>query len=171
MSFADYTVDENISRYITRLDQVAVDYESRWGVGRLEKIVSPEMLNKWESQKEKLEAAVHSSDLSKVVALVEGSIRGWEAMEADAIRLGHKPSEPDFIEVKHPENGDVFRIIKNNYDYDNAIDGEAHVFTLQEVARILSNHAVIKDVKSVFPDAKVVKMGHKVDFFNDNLPF
>lgn len=168
--FNEYTEYENIQRCITRLDQVAVDYECRWGVGRLEKLVSPDMAEKWDRQKEKLDKAIQDRDVREVAALVEGSIRGYKVLEDNALLLGHKYNAPEIWEVKHPETNEVFRIVKSNNDYDMAVNGEAHVFTLQEVARILSSHTVINQVKDVFPDAQVTKIAEK-DFFNDNLPF
>lgn len=161
--------NQNIQRWVTRLDQVAVDYESRWGVGRLENLVSPDMREKWDRQKQKLDEAIQAKNLTETKNLVEGTIRGYAALEKQALELGHKFQSPDMWEVKHPENDTVFRIVKNNFDYDMACNGEAHVFTLQEIARILSAHAVINEVKNVFPDSQVVGMSN--EFKEDNLPF
>lgn len=170
MSFLDFDGSENVQRYITRLDQVAVDYECRWGVGMLEKLVSPQTAEKWKRQQNKINGAIKDNNLNDIIGLVEGSIRGYAALENEAIALGYKPKQSDIWEVKHPDSGEIFRIVKNNIDYDGALGDGAHVFTLQEVARILDNHATIKEVKNAFPGSKVNKI-YKNEDFNGDIPF
>lgn len=168
MSFYDYTVEENILRYFTRLNQVQVEYESRWGVGKLPTLVSPELKTKWDNQLTKLWKAKDDNRLADVVALVDGCIRAFDVMEKEALARGHKMHDTDKWDIKHPDSGQVYRIVKNNYDA--GIEEGVRVYTLEEVARILESKDNILAIKDAFPDSKVMKIEGK-DFFNDNLPF
>lgn len=170
MSFFDFADDENIQRYLIRLDQVQVEYESKWGINKLPSLCSDEMQAKWNRQCQKLQDAVEKNNLYLVRDLVDGSIRAFEVMEQEAISRGHKPHNAEMWDVKHPESGSVFRIVKNNYDAGISLKDGAIVFTLQELARILETHATIKDVKSVFPDAQVVAV-HGDGDMNGQIPF
>jgi len=171
MSFLDFTVEENILRYLTRLDQVQVEYESRWGVLKLPSLCSDAMQDKWNSQKAKLQQAVNENRLHDVVALVEGSVRAFGAMEQEALARGHKMHSVDMWDFKHPETGEVFRMVKNNYDAEIAIGDGAKVYTLEEVARLLAKHYNINAVKDVFPDAVVKNIAYKEEDFHGNIPF
>lgn len=168
MSFYDYTVEENILRYFTKLHQVEIEYESRWGIAKLPNLVSPELKAKWDTQIQKLWNAKKDNKIDDVAQLVEGCIRAYAIMEKEALGRGHKMHNVDCWDVKHPESGQVYRIVKNNYDA--GIEEGVRVYTLQEVARILEKKDTINKVKGVFPDAKVFKIEGK-DFFNDDLPF
>lgn len=171
MSFFEFEDHENIQRHLTRLDQVQVEYESRWGVNRLPSLCSDDMQAKWNRQRQKLQDAVNQNLLYGVRDLVDGSIRAYAAMENDALARGNKPHDAEMWDVKHPDSGQVFRIVKSNYDAGIALKDGAMVFTLQEVARILDAHATIKDVKATFPDATVANI-HAVDWNKgDDLPF
>ena len=171
MSFYDFTIEENIRRYLTRLDQVQVEYESRWGVNKLPLLCSEELQSKWQRQKEKLQQAVEADRLADVVALVDGSIRAFDAMEKQAIANGHKMHDAEMWDFKHPEDGTVYRIVKNNYDAGIAIGDGAKVYTLEEVARLLHKYDNLNAVKDAFPDATVMKVTYTPDDFNDPIPF
>jgi len=171
MSFFDHTIEENILRYLTRLDQVQIEYESRWGILKLPSLCSAAMQDKWNNQKAKLQHAVNENRLHDVVALVEGSIRAYDAMEKQAIANGHKMHDAEMWDFKHPEDGAVYRIVKNNYDAGIAIGDGAKVYTLEEVARLLHKYDNLNAVKDAFPDATVMKVTYTPDDFNDPIPF
>jgi len=171
MSFYDHTIEENILRYLTRLDQVQIEYESRWGILKLPSLCSAAMQDKWNNQKAKLQHAVNENRLHDVIALVEGSIRAYDAMEKQAIANGHKMHDAEMWDFKHPEDGAVYRIVKNNYDAGIAIGDGAKVYTLEEVARLLHKYDNLNAVKDAFPDATVMKVTHTPDDFNDPIPF
>ena len=172
MSFFDHTIEENILRYLTRLDQVQIEYESRWGILKLPSLCSAAMQDKWNNQKAKLQHAVNENRLHDVVALVEGSIRAYDAMEKDALSNGHKMYNADMWDVKHPESGQVYRIVKNNYDAGISLHDGALVYTLTEIARILEKHHNINAVKDSFPDATVLKINNTFDYTKgDDIPF
>lgn len=171
MSFYDYDIEENILRYFTRLDQVLVEYESRWGVGKLTGLVSDELKAKFDTHMGKLMDAKKDNRLDDVMVLVDGAIRAYAMMEREALARGHKMHDAEMWDVKHPETGEVYRIVKNNYDAGISVGDGAKVYTLQEVARILESYAKsVGGVKDVFPDAMVTKTMPK-EYFNDDIPF
>jgi len=175
MSFDDYTVEENILRHLTRLDQIQIEYEARWGVAKLPTLISPELREKWEGQLQKVFKAKEENRLQDLMALVDGCARAYKIMEDEAMSRGHKPYECEMWDIKHPDTGQVYRIVKNNYDAGIAPKDNALVYTREEVARILESKSLMNHVKNVFPDSTVVKVfkTEKEDesFFNDNIPF
>ena len=170
MTLYDFTPEENIQRYLTRLDQVRVEYESRWGVSKLPGLISEELRGKWERQCSKLDTAAQERRVNDVAELVEGSIRAYGAMEREALARGHKMHDAEMWDVEHPESKQVYRIVKNNYDAGISLKDGVRVYTLVEVARILEKKDTINAVKDVFPDATVAKIQGK-EHWNDDIPF
>lgn len=80
-----------INQWLHKLDQTALEYEAKWGVGRLPSLVSPSLNHKWNTQQDKLTEAIRDRDHKRVQQLVEGAIRGYAALEADALDAGYKP--------------------------------------------------------------------------------
>ena len=145
--------DFAIQKQIEMLDNVALDYEARWGVGTLPTLAAPDMQNKWQRQMEKLNDAIQSSNLSDVTALVQGTIRGYKALEDHVTALGHSPARPETWEVRHPESGRVYRICKNNIDASRATEKGVVTYTLEEIARILESHQLVNVLKANMHDA------------------
>lgn len=153
--------DYLINQHIHKLDQVAVEYEAKWGVGRLEKLVSENLAQKWKLQKEKLDEAIRERNPSRVMALVDGCVRGYAALETDALKNGHALNPPEWWDVRH-ESGRIYRIVKSEPQSRLAAQGclsdGVTVYTLQEVARLLDSFDHVNKVKDTFKDAKVSKV-------------
>lgn len=153
--------DYLINQHIHKLDQVTVEYEAKWGVGRLEKLVSENLAQKWNSQKDKLNDAIRDRDPARVAALVDGCVRGYAALEAEALKNGHTLNPPEWWDVQH-ESGRVYRIVKSEPQSRLAAQGclsdGVTVYTLQEVARLLDSFDHVNKVKDSFTEAKVVKI-------------
>lgn len=141
-----------INRWIDRLDEVARSVESRWGIDRLHKLVSPETQVKWERHVSKLNDAILSHDLTAVADLVQGAIRGYAALEKEAVNLGAAKNHPDVWDVRS-DDGTHYRICKTRTDANFwANQPNVIVYALEEVARILDasqlkNQASFKEVK------------------------
>jgi hypothetical protein len=161
-------VQVEIQRYIDKLDSVAISYESKWGIGILPSLVSLDIKEKWNAHTEKLNAAITSDDLMAVCDLVDGAIRGYAAMDANALANGHAPHEPEAWDVMHPENGNKYRIVKTNLDARRVTEDGVAVFSLLEVARIL-DASRLNVIKEAFPDSVVESIDSK--FKEDDLPF
>lgn len=165
----EMTMDEitfEIRRWVDKLDQVSIDYEARWGCGRLPLLASPDMALKWDRQWRKLDDAIIGRNLHLVRDLVEGCIRAWAALESAALAAGHKPIAPESWEVRHPDSGAVYRIVKTNYDARAPAIPGVITYSLEEVARILEAQQLVNVVKGTF-DGTIVKGVFK----EDALPF
>ena len=159
------------------LDALATEMETRWGIDRLQDLVSPETSAKFEAAKQKLNADILAHNVAGVIERASILMRGWKALEKEAMDRGHKPALPDiWIASVQADNG------KEAVNYAIAKDNSAAslsqtdfpVYTLEEVARIIRdfNWDLMKhvdEVKKHFPAAKVVDIrGHVKE---DELPF
>lgn len=142
-----------INQLLDRLDTKACEMESRWGVARLERLVSFEMAQKWTRQMERLNEAILKSDVFTLPEIVNGTIRGYDALEADAIAQGHKPHEAPFawtvgmpsgktlVIVRHPKDASLMNDLKRDH-------GDVVVFTIDEIAQIIDkDHVLVNVVK------------------------
>jgi hypothetical protein len=158
------------------VDAIAAEIELRWGVGKLETLVTPETAAKFESARAKLDVAMFNKDPELVIKRAGIMKRGWEALEAEALRLGHKPMPPELWYATAPqEYGDdkaEFVIAKDNSAATLA-QTDLPVYTVTEVARIIRswrNQSDVHKVKSVFAGAEVVRIDE--DMIDDKeIPF
>lgn len=118
-----------INRLIGQLDDAAVGYEAKWGVGYLEAHAPAEMQERWQRQVEKLNGAIEALDVALVRQLVEGCVRGYAALEA-AVEASHgPPSGPVFWEYKCGSM--IYRVVKGSADARALHNpGEANVVIL-----------------------------------------
>lgn len=156
-------VEWEINRHIGRLDDVAREYEAKWGIGRLPDLVSPQMYIKWELQLQKLNAAVQANDLQMVTDLIEGTIRGWAVLEAEALASGQHPIDPEYWEYE-TEDGFKLRVCRD-IGSARALAGRQDVaegyviFSLGEVANLIeSQYRAVYDVKRAIPGSEVTNV-------------
>ena len=159
------------------LDALALEMETRWGIDRLQELVSPETSAKFEAAKQKLNADILAHNVAGVIERANILMRGWKALEKEAMENGHKPFPPEvWVASVAAENG------KEAVNYAIAKDNSAAslsqtdfpVYTLEEVARIIRdfNWGLMKhvdEVKKHFPAAKIVDIKGAVE--EDELPF
>jgi len=158
------------------VDAIASEMELRWGVGKLETLVTPETAAKFESARAKLDVAIFNKDPDLVIQRAGVMLRGWKALEAEALRLGHKPAPPELWYAKAPEEYGLdemqFVIAKDNSAATLA-QTELPVYTVTEVARIIRlwrSQSDVSKVKSIFAGAEVVRMdGDLID--DKEIPF
>ena len=70
-----------IQAIIDGLDQVAVEMERKWGIGRLRLLVSDFLRAKFDSQRDKLAAAIATNREVYIRAQAEGMKRAWAALD------------------------------------------------------------------------------------------
>ena len=83
--------DYAIRAIIDGLDQVAIEMERKWGVGRLRLLVSDLLRAKFDAQKDKLDAAIATNREQYIRAQAEGMKRAWAALDKAASEAGHPP--------------------------------------------------------------------------------
>lgn len=137
--FENMTPTENaINELIHQLDEVAIRYETVWGVYKLESLATGALAERVQSQVDKLNDAISSCDLVAVRDLVAGCIRMYDTLEKNALALGHKPYHPDYWEIK--VGSKIYRVVKSVSDARSLHrpDGEKGfcIVTLEELARL-----------------------------------
>lgn len=146
------------------VDAIASELELRWGAGKLETLVTPETAAKFESARAKLDVAIFNRDPELVIQRAGVMVRGWKALEAEALRLGHKPMPPELWYATAPaEFGDEqmqFVIAKDNSAATLA-QTDLPVYTVTEVARIIRawrGNLGVDTVKDIFAGAEIIRI-------------
>lgn len=134
-----------INQWIEKLDTLNVEYESRWGCGVLPQLVSSATAEKWLRHCQKIDDAITSNDLQLMVDLCEGAKRGLDALEQEAMRLGHKPHGAPVAWTVMMENGKELAICATRNDAamcasNGAKERDMVVWTIQEVANLICNY-------------------------------
>ena len=117
------------------LDHIAVTMERSWGVGRLRLLVSDLLRAKFDAQKDKLEAAIATNQVSYIRAQAEGMKRAWAALDQAAREVGHPPLSPEVWECVLPASGEVVAIVRTDAEAHH-VCREMPVFTLAEIGRL-----------------------------------
>lgn len=113
--FSVMTPQQNaINKLIYELDEVAIRYETVWGVYKLESLAPDALMDKVQAQVAKLTDAIQRQDEWEVAELVQGCKRMYDVLEKNAIALGHKPLSPEHWEVK--VGSKIYRIVKTVSD-------------------------------------------------------
>tara|TARA_R110000765_G_scaffold384514_1_gene476217 strand:- start:444 stop:1022 length:579 start_codon:yes stop_codon:yes gene_type:complete len=145
------------------VDAIAAEIELRWGVAKLETLVSTETAAKFESARAKLDVALHNKDVQLVIQRAAVMQRGWKALEAEAIRLGHKPSPPELWHATAPDEygeQELQIVIAKDNSAATLAHTDLQVYTVTEIARIVrswQSQSLVHDVKNVFPGAEFVR--------------
>lgn len=137
--FENMTPTENaINELVHQLDEVAIRYEAVWGVYKLESLATGALSEKVQSQVDKLNDAISACDVVVVRDLVSGCIRMYEALEKNAIALGHKPCHPDYWEIN--VGSKIYRVVKSVSDARSLhrpnSDKGVFIVTLEELVRM-----------------------------------
>lgn len=166
-----------INQMLDKLDTAACEVESRWGVSRLERLVSFDMAQKWKRQTDRLNKAISEKNVFTLPEIVNGTIRGYKAMEADAIAQGHKPMDAPFgwsvglpsgktlVVVRHPKDASLMNDLKRDHGDDVV------VWTIDEIANIIENEYMLVNQDSVKSPAPIPQAFAPFDFTKgDDLP-
>ena len=142
--------------YIDGADETAATMEKKWGVDRLRLLVPPEMREKFDRQRYLLNQAIWSGELEDVRRESGRMVNAWTALDRVATEAGHLPLQVEVWEVTL-EDGAVAAIVQDNASAHRVVnDGrQVVVYTLEEIARLLSAYPGIAKVKQTFPGASV----------------
>ena len=92
---------EAVTEALRPLDRVAVEIEGKWGVGRLVRLVTPDMAARFGSAKDKLNDAIRANDGEAVANRAAVLIRGWQALDKAATEAGCEALPLRTVAVKH----------------------------------------------------------------------
>ena len=148
---------KNVSRFVARpaspldavvyrLDAVACEIETKWGMDTIWQLADPALAGKFHKALEKLDAAIQADDYDATLTNVENCIKGWRAMDYSATKNGYDPEKVKCRKVKSP--GGVYYVF-----CDNEIDSALHVankpedapitFSLAQVAATMERMSVV----------------------------
>ena len=158
-------------------DFVVNEYEAKWGIDRLQELVSTEMRDRFYQQREKLNAAIDNNDGKQTQHEVEVMCRAYVALEREAVAAGHKPLTGEHWETPLPD-GRVLAITRNFAEAGKVAkdNRDLVVYSIEEIANILAAHEKkafdrINEVKSLFPGAAVTSLRKKDEIIDDEIPF
>lgn len=156
-------------------DTAARDMERKWGVNRLEGLVSPETAARYGSALGKLNAAMEANDPAEVAARVGVCIRGMAAMDAEAAAAGHQPIKAEAWEFDM--DGKTCAVLRDDAAWP-AYAAErpgVRIYTLREVANALAAYGgMVASVKDAFAGAQVTAVRQRTPLeteLDDEVPF
>lgn len=86
------TLQDRAQAHLQRMDIVVRAAEIKWGIMfGLSALVPTELAAKFQTQWDKLSAAIMASDHEGVIVLADGVVRGVWALDAAAVAAGHVP--------------------------------------------------------------------------------
>jgi hypothetical protein len=165
-----------IQSVVDGVDVVAVDCERKWGVGRLELLVSDELREKFRRQLRRFNDAINDNDVERVRQSGPAMRRAWEVLDKAAAEAGQQPIDPDVWEVALSD-GRVVALCRNNTDGSAVSRAGRHVdvWTVDEIVHLIEAFPTIALAKSTFPGARVEsarsKRVSRSKVFDDPIPF
>jgi hypothetical protein len=150
--------------YLDGADETAAEMEAKWGCDRLRLLVSPELREKFDRQRYLLNQAVWHGELEEVRRESGRMVAALQALDRAAVAAGKQSLAPVVWEVPL-EDGTVAAIVPDDAQA-HAVVGEGRkvsVFTLEEIARLLSNYPDIAKAKLTFPGATITAVRRSVD--------
>jgi hypothetical protein len=157
--------------HIGGVDHVAVTMEAKWGVGRLRLLVSPELREKFDRQDYLLNQAIWHGDVEDVRREAARMTTAWQALDRAAEDAGSAKLNPVVWEVALAD-GTVAAIVRDASEA-RAVTADGRrlaVYTMEEIARILSHHSAVNQAKLTFPGATVTAVrrpSNPLDAFPD----
>ena len=159
--FGRDATDEEIAcdMALKEFDTLARRMEDKWGVERLEKLVSPDLAKRWAAQMVDLNAAINSDDPAQVKLQADAACRGLNVLDAQAEDRDHIP-DPKVWEYDF--DGFRFAIIQDGEDLRaaKAMRPDMVIFCMREAAQALQRLGAtgVTSIKDKFPGAEVVEI-------------
>jgi hypothetical protein len=159
--FSHHDTDRLVAA-LSPADQAFRDSEARWGVARLERLVSPATLLSYRKGWTLYRAAIDEGDAAAVERLAPKMVAALRAMDAEATAAGHAPLSVERWETPLAD-GRVLVLVRTQAEA-HAIarepkDGrETVVWTLAEVGRMVARLDGVNEIKLAFPGAEAVRV-------------
>lgn len=150
--------------YLDGADETACEMEAKWGADRLRLLVGAELREKFDRQRYLLNQAVWHGDLEAVRRESGRMVKAWFALDAAAVAAGKTVLSKQVWEIALAD-GSVAAIVPSD-EHARAVNAEGRqlaVYTLDEIARLLSNYPEIAKAKLVFPGATVTAVNRSID--------
>lgn len=144
-------------------DALEVELELKWGRDRLRLLVDPSLREKFDRQRYLTSQARWEGDLEDVRREAARMVKAWKALDKAATDAGAEVLDPAIWEVAL-ENGTVATIVRDP-QLANRVLAEGrrvNVYTLDEIAHMISQLPALIKAKEIFPGATVTKTKTKV---------
>jgi len=146
-------------------DREAEEMDRKWGIDRLEELVSVETATKFGSAVAKLNKAISDNDPEETAKRAAVCIRGLKVMDAEAEKAGQPKAAGDYVEYEI--DGWKFAVAQDIREW-KAIKAERpdlRVFSLREVGMALkaikADGPIYEAVKKHFPGAEISAVREK----------
>lgn len=169
----------SVALAIAPIDEAFRQSETKWGVGRLERLVSTATLEAYRRGWSLYRAALDASDAQALTALAPRLAAMLAYLDAEATRAGHGPVAPDAWEAPLT-GGAVLVVVRTNAEASAVLRGSEgrlppdlvatvrhqhegrhlEVWTMAEIARLIDAvGSPVSGIKAAFPGAAVTA-GH-----------
>lgn len=139
------------------LDRVASEMERKWGVGRLQTLVAPDLAARFARAEEQCDEAISSGDVALATSKAAAVARGWYALDAAARDAGHKPNDVGKVWcVSMPERAYVVCLTNSDVGAAGAQYPGHTAVSVQELLRLLQATEAgmfLSAIKGNFPGA------------------
>ncbi len=162
---------------VAPFDRVAREMDRRWGVDRLPELVSPATAARYGAAMAHLNAMIDAADPARTAEAAQNCIRGMQAMDAEAQRLGHRPGPAEVL--IHDEDGLRFGIVRDPGDHATlqADHPGLTLYSLREIGIMVRHYQspAVEAAKAAFRGAEVVALrparSKLAEELNDEIPF
>ena len=144
-------------------DAIEVELELKWGRDRLRLLVPTELREKFDRQRYLTSQARWEGDLEDVRREAQRMVKAWNALDKAAEAAGAQVLDPAIWEVAL-DDGTVATIVREPH-LANRILAEGrriNVYTLEEIAHMISAFPDVVKAKETFPGATVTRTKVKV---------
>jgi hypothetical protein len=151
-----------ISSVVAGVDETARQQEAKWGVGRLELLVSNELREKFRRQLRRFNDAITEQDVHQIRQAGAAMQRGWEALDEAATEAGAEPLKENMWEILLPD-GRVVAFCQDNMNAYAVFRAgrNVDVWTPEEMARLIVSFPEIALAKQTFPGTTVISARSK----------
>jgi len=139
-------------------DALEVELELKWGRDRLRLLVSTDLREKFDRQRYLTSQARWKGDLEDVRREAQRMVKAWKALDKAAEAAGAQVLDPAIWEVCLAD-GTVATIVREPQLASRVLaEGRRiNVYTLEEIAHMISAFPEVVKAKEVFPGAEVTK--------------
>lgn len=137
-------------------DTAARAMERKWGINRLEGLVSPAMAAKYGAALAHMNACIGSDNPTDTASAAANCIKGLAAMDAEATTAGHQPITPEAWEFD--VDGKTCAVLRDDSAWPAyaAQRPGVRIYSLREVANALAAYGqTVAAVKDAFPGATI----------------
>lgn len=151
--------------HIDGMDETAIEAEIKWGADRLRLLVTHELREKFDRQRYLVNQAIWFGQLEDVKRETGRMVKAYEALDRAAEANGARKLPPEVWEVPL-DNGFVAAVVKDSRALPEveAIRSNRRmvVYTMEEIARILSAYPALSETKLKFPGAEITAVKRSV---------